>query len=87
MTTKPPPSVRKDPDTSLERIAYGSVAGIPTVEPHDQDRLGFCVWRSLQLKRDPLDVAVHFAGARLLISEEEALMKIRAHLKTHGITA
>ncbi|MEK9136953.1 MAG: hypothetical protein AAB393_07510, partial [Bacteroidota bacterium] len=57
---------------------------IPTVEPHDQDRLGYNVWRWLKLKRDPLEVAVKSAGARLLIPEAEAIEKIRENLKQLG---
>ncbi len=47
MTTKAPSSVQPGPDQSLEKVAYESVKNIPTVEPHDQDRLGFNVWRWL----------------------------------------
>ena len=85
MTTKPPSSVRPAPAESLETVAYAAVAGIPTAEPHDRDRLGFSIWRWLKFRRDPLDVAVRNAGARLLIREEEALEKIRARLRESGI--
>jgi len=85
MTTKTPSSIRPAPESALEKIAYASVASIPTVEPHDQDRLGYNVWRWLTLKRDTLEIAVKTAGARLLISEEEALQKIRESLRQQGI--
>jgi hypothetical protein len=85
MTTKAPPSVRPSADQELENTAYASVKSIPTAEPHDQDRLGYNVWRFLKYRRDPLEVAVRSAGARLLISEEEALQKIRESLKQQGI--
>jgi hypothetical protein len=86
MTTKTPSSVQQSPEKSLENIAYASVKNIPTVEPHDQDRLGFNVWRWLTMKRDPLEIAVKSAGARLLISEEEAIQKIRDNLTKLGVT-
>ena len=86
MTTKAPSLVRPASEHALEKIAYASVKDIPTVEPHDQDRLGFNVWRCLALKHDPLDIAVKSAGARLLISEEEAVGMIRENLKAHGMT-
>jgi len=86
MTTKTPSSVRPAPEQSQEAIAYASVAALPTVEPHDRDRLGYNVWRWLATHRDSLEVAVHSAGSRLLISEEEAIQKIRESLKQHGVT-
>jgi hypothetical protein len=86
MTTKPPSSIQPASDQALETVAYASVRTIPTVEPHDQDRLGYNVWRWLTMRRDPLEVAVHSAGARLLISEEEAVQKIRHHLTQSGIS-
>lgn len=85
MTTKTPSPVRPTSEKSLERIAYASVASIPTAEPHDQDRLGYNVWRWLTQKRDSLEVAVKTAGARLLISEEETLQRIRESLKQQGV--
>ncbi|MER3524080.1 MAG: hypothetical protein C4326_08425 [Ignavibacteria bacterium] len=84
MTTKAPSSVKPAPESALEHIAYAAVASLPTLEPHDQDRLGYNVWRCLKERRDTLEQAVQSAGARLLISQEEAVAKIRAHLKQHG---
>ena len=85
MTTKAPPTVRPSPEKSLEGIAYASVAGIPTVEPHDQDRLGYNVWRWLTTRRDTLEFSVKTSGSRLLISEEEAVRKIRESLQRQGV--
>ena len=85
MTTKAPSTVQPAKETALEKIAYAAVKSIPTVEPHDQDRLGYSVWRWLKEKRDSLEQSVHNASARLLISEEEALGKIRASLKQQGV--
>ncbi len=86
MTTKAPSSVSSAPPGSREAIAYGSVKNIPTVEPHDQDRLGYAVWRWLTLRNDSLEAAVRAAGIRLLISEQEAVARIREHLSQQGIT-
>lgn len=85
MTTKPPSPIKPASDQALEKVAYASVKNIPTVEPHDKDRLGFNVWRYLKFRIDPLEIAVRSAGARLLISEEEAVQKIKENLKSHGI--
>jgi hypothetical protein len=85
MTTKAPSSVKSSSEKSLERIAYASVGNIPTVEPHDRDRLGYNIWLWLTRKRDPLEFAVRTAGARLLISEEEAIGRIRESLHQQGI--
>jgi len=85
MTTKPSSSVQAASDKSLEKAAYEAVKDIPTAEPHDQDRLGFNVWRFLSFKVDPLEVCVRSAGARLLISEEEAVRRIQQNLKSQGL--
>ena len=85
MTTKAPSSVLPSTAMSLEKIAYASVASVPTVEPHDQDRLGYSVWRWLKDKQDSLEQCVHNAGSHLLIPEEEALSTIRESLRHQGI--
>ncbi len=86
MTTKPPSTVRPGTPDSQEAVAYACVQNIPTVEPHDQDRLGYNLWRWLTLRKDSLEMAVRSAGSRLLISEEEAISRIRENLRQHGIT-
>jgi hypothetical protein len=69
----------------MEHVAYASVKGVPTADPHDQDRLGFNVWRWLMFRKDSLEEAVRSAGARILIPEQEALSKIREVLSQQGI--
>lgn len=85
MTTKPPSSVKPSQGKSLEKTAYASVASIPTVEAHDRDRLGYNIWRWLMYRMDSLEFAVKTAEARLLISEEEAVQKIRENLVQQGV--
>jgi hypothetical protein len=72
-------------DASLEKAAYASVAEIPAVDQHDLDRLAYNVWLWLTIKRDTLEHAVRSAGARLQVSEEEAVKKIRESLQQQGI--
>lgn len=86
MTTKPPSKVKAAEENSLEKIAYASVAQIPTAEPHDNDRLGYNVWRFLSSRRDSLEFAVRTSGAHLRVSEEEAVERIRQRLREHGIS-
>ena len=86
MTTKTPSSVKAAAPESDETIAYESVKDISTVDAHDRDRLGYNVWRWLSQRKDPLELAVRSAGARLLISEAEAVEKIRGNLKKRGIS-
>lgn len=85
MTTKAPSAVKAADEGSLEKVAYASVSGIPAVDPHDRDRLGYNVWRWLTTGRDSLEFSVRTAGARLLISEEEAVRKIRESLRAQGV--
>lgn len=86
MTTKPPSAVHPADQSRIEHIAYASVSAIPVVEPHDRDRLGYNIWRQLTTKKDSLESAVRNSGARMLISEEEAIRKIRDFLREKGIT-
>jgi hypothetical protein len=86
MSTKKPAAVIAADATTLEAIAYASVRDIPVVEPHDRDRLGYNVWRWLTSKKDPLEMCVRSAGARLLVREEQAVAAVRKHLHERGIT-
>lgn len=86
MTTKAPSSIKSAPPESLEGIAYASAATVPTVDSHDQDRLGYYLWLWLTRRRDPLDVVIKTAHARLLISVEEAQARIEDALKARGIS-
>jgi hypothetical protein len=85
MSTKPPSTVKAAGESTLEQTAYAAVAGIPTADAHDLDRLGYNVYLCLKNRRDPLEVAVKTARARLQISDEEALTRIRTFLKGRGI--
>jgi len=86
MTTKPPSTVKPAEEGSLEKIAYASVSDIPAADAHDRDRLGYNVWRFLTTRRDSLEFSVKTSGARLLISEEEAVRRIRESLAARGVT-
>ncbi len=86
MTTKAPSSVKPSPDQATEKAAYAAVADIPVADPHDRDRLGYCVWLWLSQRRDTLEEAIHNAGAHLKIDEAEAVKQIRAKLQQQGIT-
>jgi hypothetical protein len=86
MTTKAPSPVKAGAEESLEKLAYGSVAGIPMADPHDRDRLGYTVWMWLKYRRDSLEQAFKTADARLLVSDEEALERIRQYVTAHAVT-
>jgi hypothetical protein len=86
MTTKAPSSVKKAPENTLEKAAYASVAGIPAGDSHDLDRLAYAVWLWLTTGRDSLVHAVRSAGARLQVSEEEAVRTIEDSLRQQGIS-
>jgi hypothetical protein len=86
MSTIAPSKVREFPDSSLEKIAYKSVEAIPTREPNDQNRLGYCVWSYLAERKGTLQSAVHNSGARILIPEAEVLRTITAALQRAGIS-
>jgi hypothetical protein len=85
MTTKAPSPVQPSAPGSMESVAYESVAGIPTLEPHDRDRLGYALWFWLKHRKDPLESIVRAAGVRFLISEDEAMQRIEEYLKSKGI--
>jgi hypothetical protein len=81
MTTVAPSAVKLSDLASLEKIAYESVKTIPTKESNDQYRLGYHVWNFLKDKKGTISDAVKQSGARLLISEKEAVAIIETALK------
>ena len=85
MTTKPPSPSQESPADSLERIAYSSVAAIPTEEPNDRNRLGYHVWRWLTSREGTLEDAISESGSRIQISHKEALKIVRGELEKRGI--
>ncbi len=86
MTTKAPSAIQEAPATATEKMAYDSVAAIPTKEMNDRNRLGYHVWRWLQSRQGTLDRVVSESGARILISHEEAVAIIKNVLAERGIT-
>jgi len=87
MTTKAPSGIEPASPGTLESIAYDCVKGIPTQEGHDLDRLGYTLWLWLKHRKDPLETAVHAAGVRFLVPEEEAVERVRQNLTARGISA
>ncbi len=91
MTTVAPAKVKEFSTTSLEKIAYKSVETIPTREPNDQYRLGYCIWKflapqsSISERKSTLEEAIHTAGARILIPETEVVRTVKESLKQSGI--
>jgi hypothetical protein len=68
--------ISKEHDNELTRIAYAAVAGVPTVEDNDRNRLGYHVWLYLRGELDSLDEAVHIARCRFrpgTLSQEEVV--------------
>ena len=86
MTTKAPSTINQADPASAEAIAYAAVEGILTVEPHDLDRLGYCVWLWLTTRRDTLSQAVRNANPRMKISQDEAVRIIQEHLQRNGVS-
>ncbi|HEY6192797.1 MAG TPA: hypothetical protein VI215_10800 [Bacteroidota bacterium] len=85
MTTKAPSSVAEFPAESRERIAYSSVASIPTEEPNDRNRLGYHIWRWISNREGTLEGAIAESGSRIKISPAEAARIIREELKKQGV--
>jgi hypothetical protein len=84
MTTVAPPKVKEFSPSSLEKVAYKSVETIPTREPNDQYRLGYSVWRFLSDRQGTLRQAITTSGARMLISEDDAMRIIIESLNQSG---
>ena len=85
MTTKAPSSVAEYPPDSLEKIAYCAVEGIPTQEPNDRYRLGYNVWMWLVDRKGTLAQAIHTAGSRLHVPEDEVVKTVSQRMKGKGI--
>ncbi|MCX7984138.1 MAG: hypothetical protein N3A63_04460 [Bacteroidetes bacterium] len=82
MATKPPVPVKEFPAESLEKKVYALAATIPTVEPNDQMRLAYNLWAWLVERKGTLADAVHAAGVRSSLTEEEITQKLEEELKT-----
>jgi len=85
MSTKPPASVVESSAESLEKLAYNAVAEIPTEEPNDRNRLGYCLWGWLSERRGTLLQTICAAGARSSLTSEEIFEIICKRLDEKGI--
>ena len=85
MSTKPPASVVESPAESLEKLAYTVVAEIPTPEPNDRNRLGYCLWGWLSERRGTLLQTISAACTRSSLTSEEIFNIIRNRLEEKGI--
>ena len=85
MTTKAPSTVAEFPLDSLEKIAYTAVAGIPTQEFNDTNRLGYNVWMWLVDRKGSLEQAIRFSGSRTHIPHEEVVKIVSERLIEKGI--
>ena len=85
MSTKPPASIVESPAESLEKLAYTVVAEIPTQEPNDRNRLGYCLWGWLSERRGTLLQTISAAGTRSSLTSEEIFNIIRNRLEEKGI--
>jgi hypothetical protein len=56
--------ISKERDTELAQEAYAAVAGVPTYEPNDRNRLGYHVWLYLRGELESLEDAVRMARTR-----------------------
>jgi hypothetical protein len=86
MTTKPPSPVEPPAEGTTEKLAYESVAPVPTVEPNDGSRLGYHVWRWLRSREGTLEEAVMESGARMTVPVAAAVGLIREQLRARGVT-
>ena len=85
MSTKPPAAVQEHPADSLEKVAYGCAAIIPTEELNDQYRLGYHIWRWLNHRNGTIEEAITESGSRLRASTTEAARLVEEYLKKAGI--
>lgn len=85
MSTKPPASVVESPAESLEKLAYDVVSEIPTEEPNDRNRLGYCLWGWLSERHGTLLQTICAAGARSSLTPEEIFDIIHKRLEEKGI--
>ncbi len=85
MTTKPPPAVAEFPLDSLEKLAYGTVSDVETVEPNDRNRLGYCIWAWLKERSGTLDEAILNSGSRTKLPLKEIAELVRRRLQENGV--
>ncbi len=85
MSTKPPAPAKEFPADSLEKLAYAVVADIPTQEPNDTNRLGYCLWGWLSERRGTLLETIRGAGVRSPMYPEEIAGIVQKKLEEKGI--
>lgn len=85
MSTKSPSSISEYPADSLEKLAYTIVTEIPTREPNDQNRLGYCLWAWLSERRGTLKQALRAAGVRSTLTTDEILRIVIKRLEEKGV--
>ena len=81
MSTKPPSAVQESPAGALEKIAYSFVADIPTTEPNDRNRLGYCLWIWMSDRNGTLEQMVRSSGVRTTMPHEEIVKIIRGRVE------
>jgi hypothetical protein len=85
MSTQAPAQITSFPDTSIEKIAYKSVETIPTHEPNGRNRLGYHIWRWLKEKKGTLEEAIQTANVPLLITQKDAVKRVRESLRQYEL--
>ncbi len=74
-------------ENEIAAVAYAAVAGVPTLEPNDRNRLGFHIYLYLTGNIDSVLDAVREARARMPISSADAAATITAALQSAGVQA
>lgn len=86
MSTKPPSKVQPAVEGSIESIAYAAAAAVPTREPNDRARLGYCLWTWLTERKGTLDGVITASGVRTDLSSAEVIDILRRQLEAKGIS-
>lgn len=85
MSTKPASKIQATPEGSIESIAYAVAAAVPTREPNDRARLGYCLWTWLTERKGTLDGVIKASGVRTDLSTSEVMDILRRQLEAKGI--
>jgi hypothetical protein len=85
MSTKPASKIQPTLEGSIESIAYAAAAAVPTREPNDRARLGYCLWTWLTERKGTLDGVIKAAGVRTDLTAAEVMDILRRQLEAKGI--
>lgn len=85
MSTKSPSPILEYSEDTIEKKIHTIAAEVPALEPNDQHRLAYCLWAWYVERKGTIQQAVHAAGVRSHLTEEQITEIVESQLKAKGL--